>query len=94
MKKAILLASILLMSLPAMVGCWQSPANCSLVIGYHAERVHLADASSATNAVPSSFDGSGNNARVYIRQSNVAYKSPANSSSNNVSPSLSVPLTN
>lgn len=90
MKKLTALA-IIALSMSALTGCWQSPANCSLVIGYHAEKVRLAEGSSGSTT--NTVSGYGNNARVYIRQSNVAYKSPATSSSNNVSPTLEIPLT-
>ena len=93
--KCLIIAALAVSASIALTGCWQSPANCSLVIGFHRETVRMCEApatGSATNPVV--YNGHGNNARVFVKQSNVAYKSPATSASNTVSPSLTVPLTN
>lgn len=97
MNKLILTAGLALAALGVSVltGCWQSPVNSYVVLGFQREHVEFrggpGSSGSSTNPVVA---GHGNYNQGFVKQSNVGYKNPATSNSNNVQGTLSIPLTN
>lgn len=98
MNKLILTAGLALAALGVSVltGCWQSPVNSYVVLGFQREHVEFrgGPGSSGSSTNPAAINGHGNNGQAFIKQSNVGYKSPSTSNSNNVQGELSIPLTN
>ena len=74
-------------------GCWQSPVNSYVVLGFQREHVEFrggpGSSGSSTNPV---VTGHGNYNQGFVKQSNVGYKNPATSISNNLQGELSFPV--
>ena len=81
------------MSFPAMVGCFSSPAQSVLVIGYCDKRVSIAPNGGASAGTETPATGHGNGSIALVDQALVVYKSPMSATSNSVSPTVEIPLT-
>ena len=93
---ALLALSILLLGgiVSMCSGCWQSPVNSYVVLGFQREHVEFIGGSSGSSTNPATINGHGNNGQAFAKQVNVGYKNPSTSNSNNVQGTLSIPLTN
>lgn len=92
MKKSILIASVALMSFPAMVGCFSSPTQSFLVVGYVDKRVSISPKAGAPAGTETPATGHGNGSIALVDQAQVVYKSPMSANSNSVSPTVEVPV--
>ena len=95
MKKLMPLAVAALIIVGGMTlpGCWQSPVNSYVVLGFQREHVEFrggpGSSGSSTNPV---VTGHGNYNQGFVKQSNVGYKNPSTSNSNNLQGELSFPV--
>lgn len=92
MKTLILLSALILMSFPAMVGCFSSPTQSFLVVGYVDKRVSIAPKANTPAGAETPATGHGNGSIALVDQAQVLYKSPMSANSNSVSPSLEIPV--
>ncbi len=77
----------------AVSGCFSSPAQSVLVIGYCDKRVSITPNGGAYTGTNTPATGHGNGSIALVDQALVVYKSPMSATSNSVSPTVEIPLT-
>jgi hypothetical protein len=74
-------------------GCFSSPAQSFLAIGYVDKRVFVNPKGNTPSGIETPSTGHGNGSIAIVEQAMVVYKSPMAASSNSVSPTVEIPLT-
>ena len=93
--KTILLFSISILLISAgfiATGCFSSPTQSVLVIGYCDKRVSIAPKANTPAGTETPATGHGNGSIALVDQAQVVYKSPMSANSNSVSPTVEIPI--
>ncbi len=80
------------LSMLLLSGCFSSPAQSVLVIGYCDKRVAITPNGGASVGTNTPATGHGNGSIALVDQALVVYKSPMSATSNSVSPTVEIPI--
>ncbi len=73
-------------------GCFSSPSQSFLVVGYVDKRVSIAPKANTPAGTETPATGHGNGSIALVDQALVVYKSPMSANSNSVSPTVEIPI--
>ncbi len=80
------------LSMLLLSGCFSSPSQSFLAIGYVDKRVFVNPKGNTPSGVEKPATGHGNGSIALVDQALVVYKSPMSATSNSVSPTVEIPI--
>ena len=80
------------LSMLLLSGCFSSPTQSFLAIGYVDKRIMLYPKGNTPSGTETPATGHGNGSIAIVDQAMVVYKSPMSANSNSVSPTVELPI--